>query len=62
MSEIIELPIWQPPKRQLTLKTLLEPFNLKVEQLTCYDCAAVFDGCEFAFDPYNTDGDCLADK
>jgi hypothetical protein len=58
----IDLPIWQPPVHHPTIKRLLEPLGLRVEQLTCYDCAAVFDGCEFAFDPYNTDGDCLADK
>lgn len=59
---MIELPIWQPPRPVPTLKSLLEPLGIKVEELTCYDCAAALDGCEFAFDPYNTDGDCLADK
>lgn len=29
--------------------------------LTCYGCPAA-DKCPFAWDPYNTDGDCLADK
>ena len=28
---------------------------------TCDDCAAATE-CEFVFDPYNTDGDCLAEK
>lgn len=27
----------------------------------CDDCGAV-EGCEFAFDPYNIDSDCLAEK
>jgi hypothetical protein len=29
--------------------------------LTCEDCVANAE-CDFAFDPYNTDGDCLAIK
>lgn len=28
---------------------------------TCDGCSAAHD-CEFVFDPYNTDGDCLAEK
>lgn len=28
---------------------------------TCDNCDAAPE-CEFAFDPYNTDGDCLAEK
>lgn len=28
---------------------------------TCDDCASAPE-CEFVFDPYNTDGDCLAEK
>ena len=31
------------------------------KRYTCYDCSAK-DECEFAYDEYNTDGDCLADK
>ena len=30
-------------------------------RLTCEDCLSNGE-CEFAFDPYNTDGDCLAEK
>lgn len=30
-------------------------------EYTCDDCQQV-DKCEFAFDLYNTDGDCLAEK
>ncbi len=30
-------------------------------KLTCDDCEFRFT-CEFAGDPYNTDGDCLAEK
>ena len=32
-----------------------------VDNLTCYKCGDV-DRCPYAFDPYNTDGDCLAIK
>lgn len=31
-------------------------------QLTCYTCIGQFKGCEYAFDWYNTSGDCLAEK
>jgi hypothetical protein len=31
------------------------------ERFTCYGCAAR-ELCEFAWDSYNTDGDCLAEK
>ena len=31
------------------------------EKVTCVDCLCRFT-CEFAWDPYNTDGDCLAEK
>jgi hypothetical protein len=36
-----------------------EHFDLT--EFSCDRCAAV-KTCEFAFDPYNTDGDCLAEK
>lgn len=32
-----------------------------IEIFTCADCPHV-DKCEFAFDAYNTDDDCLAEK
>ena len=32
-----------------------------LEELTCFNCPVNKD-CEFAFDLYNTDGDCLALK
>ena len=32
-----------------------------LEMLTCYDCKQWQD-CPFAFDCYNTDNECLADK
>lgn len=32
-----------------------------IDKFTCDDCPAR-QTCEFAFDAYNTDGDCLADK
>ena len=60
MEGPLELPMWQPPAP--TLKSTCERFGIKVEEFTCYDCPAAVVGCEFAWDPYNTDGDCLADK
>lgn len=31
------------------------------QEFTCDTCAARYT-CEYVFDPYNTDGDCLAEK
>jgi len=31
------------------------------ESMTCYKCPEA-ESCRFAWDPYNTDGDCLAAK
>ena len=36
-------------------------YEVDKESTTCWNCAEK-DTCEFAFDPYNTDGDCLMDK
>jgi hypothetical protein len=33
-----------------------------IDKFTCYDCPLAVGGCEFAWDVYNTDGDCLAEK
>lgn len=33
-----------------------------IEECTCSDCPAAAFGCEFAFDFWNTNGDCLAEK
>ena len=35
--------------------------NIKKEDLTCHTCP-LKEVCEFAYDLYNTDGDCLASK
>lgn len=35
--------------------------NFGIEQYTCFDCQ-LWKECEFAFDGYNTNGDCLAEK
>lgn len=32
-----------------------------IEEFTCDECGAA-PTCPYAFDPYNTDGDCLAEK
>ena len=35
--------------------------NIPDEDYTCFTCPEK-ETCPFAFDPYNTDGDCLAEK
>jgi len=50
-----------PADIPFTLKELIERARDPIESLTCYDCCQ-WAKCEFAFDGYNTDGDCLADK
>jgi hypothetical protein len=34
---------------------------MKAQSFTCYQCDANFD-CKYAWDWYNTNGDCLAEK
>lgn len=36
-------------------------FSIGPGEFTCDNCVAC-KTCEFAFDAYNTDGDCLAEK
>lgn len=56
---------WKERINQLLPHTTLTRLQLTViEQkrgITCADCA-LNDECEFAWDFYNTDGDCLAEK
>lgn len=42
-------------------KTCPGNFHPRKEDTTCWDCTSK-DTCEFAFDAYNTNGDCLAEK
>lgn len=57
------LEVW----RQLTsdhIKLLAEYLDTKeprASQFTCADCSLV-KKCVFAYDPYNTDGDCIMEK
>lgn len=45
-----------------TVKDLLaKNVTQDIGAYTCYDCSQ-WRNCEFAFDGYNLDGDCLADK
>jgi hypothetical protein len=39
----------------------LESEGIPLSRLSCLDCSS-WRTCEYAFDPYNTDGDCLAEK
>ena len=60
-----------PPKAEPapppTLKLLMDSYRESgyvpppIEEFTCYDCP-LWQKCEFAFDLYNTDGECLASK
>lgn len=45
-----------------TIKSLVARNGVgPIESYTCHDCSQ-WQKCEFAFDGYNTNGDCLADK
>jgi len=43
------------------IKAYLAKFDLTLEETTCFTCSHSF-ACKCAFDPYNTDGDCLMEK
>lgn len=47
-----------------TIKNIMESAGMKPEQIvefTCFHCGHLWN-CEFAFDLYNLNGDCLLDK
>lgn len=44
-----------------SLKTYLDEHDITLPMLTCARCKGCSE-CDLAFDPYNTDGDCLMDK
>lgn len=44
-----------------TIKQIVLETGIPVEKFTCYDCPLA-NNCRSAFDPYNTDGDCLEMK
>jgi hypothetical protein len=41
--------------------TLEKDHGISINELSCLDCSE-WKTCEFAFDGYNTNGDCLAEK
>lgn len=43
------------------IRDSLKPFDLKLEDLTCFTCSHQF-VCKCAYDSYNTNGDCLMEK
>ena len=45
----------------ITLKVDRIEDYLSIEEYTCYECEAR-GSCDLAWDEYNRDGDCLADK
>jgi hypothetical protein len=58
------------PVVSVNMEVLIDPTcNLKASDFTCYGCAGATEHfkegggrCDFAFDPCNTQGDCLMDK
>ena len=60
-STLFKVPVNETP--QLVVhphsKSVYESRNAK--RYTCYNCS-IQDGCEYAFDSYNTNGDCLNSK
>jgi hypothetical protein len=53
-AEIVEDPNWVPTPADM----MPDP---KPEEMTCFECGAN-KTCEWAWDHYNTNGDCLAEK
>lgn len=53
---------WLRERRVPTLagRVLAELDELR--DLTCLDCPQADNGCEYAWDAYNKNGDCLAEK
>jgi len=47
--------------KRRALEVIQETGWTGIELITCETCRDN-DGCEFAFDPYNTNGDCLESK
>jgi hypothetical protein len=45
----------------VTLKQVAAAHGIPIQDFTCYDCP-LYRTCDLAFDPYNTNGDCLAEK
>jgi hypothetical protein len=51
-----------PPENEEPQEGDVERYeNIPKEDTTCFRCPDS-GTCKYAFDPYNTDGDCLADK
>lgn len=50
-----------PDELTAYLKYLKEEFGIELEDFTCHSCN-LKEACSYAYDGYNTDGDCLALK
>lgn len=66
MTEPTVLPVVrvEPPRRtdkELAITRAEVVLRFGVKEFTCDDCPERW-SCLLAFDPYNTDGDCLAEK
>lgn len=56
------MPLPVPPPTEADLAYMKEQgWAEKLEDFTCHDCPHKAT-CEYAWDPYNTGGDCLASK
>ena len=53
--------IWSDTLKNVLAANRAGGVDAPIEGYTCWHCAA-WRGCEFAFDGYNTNGDCLAEK
>ena len=49
------------PLEELSDEEMEARFGVPKDMTTCYDCPSK-ETCRYAWDPYNTDGDCLASK
>ena len=49
------------PEAEMTDEEFAARYEVAREDTTCWRCEDK-DSCPWAWDPYNTDGDCLADK
>jgi hypothetical protein len=52
---------WEKQVSKMSTDELDAMYAVPKEDTTCFKCAES-GKCEFAYDPYNTDGDCLASK
>lgn len=60
-STLFKVPVNETPQLVLHPLSLAVYESRNAKKYTCYNCS-IQDGCAFAFDSYNTNGDCLNSK